>query len=82
MKKKELSHADINLASIAFAIGQQDPKGSIFNDMALLIKYVESFNDWEKKNVLCLPNGWEDYTKNGGNDYESAIYEWTKDFWL
>lgn len=82
MKKQETSHADINLAMMSFAIGQQNPEASIFSNMESIFKYVKSFNDWEKNHVLSYPNGWEDYTDKYGKDYEEIIYEWAKEYWL
>lgn len=80
MKKIKISHPDINLTCLAFAIGQRNPKESAFSNVEAIAKYVKSFNTWEKENVLSLPNGWEDYMENGGDDYESVIYEWAKSF--
>lgn len=72
----------INLACLAFAIGQLHPTESTFYHAERIVGYVEAFNDWEEKNVLSLPNDWEDYTSQHGKDYEEVIYEWAKDIEL
>lgn len=72
----------INLACLAFAIGQLHPNESAFYHVERIVSYVEAFNYWEKKNVRSLPNGWEGYTDQHGKDYEEVIYEWAKDIEL
>lgn len=70
----------MNLACLSFAIGQTHPEESAFNNIEAIIRYSNAFSRWEYQNVLRLPNGWEDYMANGGEDYESIIYQWAKDF--
>lgn len=48
--------------------------------MEELVKYAKRFTKWEKEKVLSLPDGWESYQEQGGNDYESEIFEWAKEF--
>lgn len=73
---------DINQICLTFAIGQLHPDASAFTNLEAVNKHVRAFNNWEKENVLCLANGWEGYTVNGGEDYETVIYEWAKNFRL
>ena len=80
MSKLKIEHKDINLARIAFAAGQYFDDDLSCKDTEDLIATAESFTEWEKKNVLSLPNGWDDYTDNGGDDYESEIYKWAKEY--
>lgn len=71
---------NVNAIYLAAAIGQLHPDFDLWSHLNCLMYYAKRFNEWERKNVLCLPNGWEDYTLNGGSDYESVIYEWAKGF--
>lgn len=48
--------------------------------MEELVKYAKRFTKWEKENVLSLQDGWGSYQEQGGNDYESEILEWAKEF--
>lgn len=78
-KRKDFTHGNVNLAIMAFAIGQ------IYSNDTLvcvekIIEYAEEFTLWEAKNVLSLENGWETYMENGGEDYESTIYKWAEEF--
>ncbi len=76
-----MEDSKMNLVCLACAIGQLNPEASVFPYTAeSIVNYVNAFDSWEANNVLCLPNGWEDYMDNGGKDYESVIYEWAKDF--
>lgn len=81
MAKKKYSHADINLVNMAFAIGQRNQSDSVLMSAERIIEYAKEFTEWEFK-ILSLEEGWATYMDNGGEDYESAIYEWAKKFKL
>jgi hypothetical protein len=78
--KKQYTHNGINLVNMAFAIGQINQDESFSVHAERVIDYAKAFTSWEVKNVLCLENGWETYMENGGEDYESVIYEWAEKF--
>ena len=79
MAKKHLD-IEINLAFMAFAIGQTHPNDSAFICAESIVDYAQEFTEWEQKNVLSLKDGWETYMENGGEDFESVIYEWANEF--
>lgn len=79
-KYKEFTHNGINLVFMAFAIGQTHPNDSALICAERIIEYSKAFTSWEVQNVLSLENGWETYQENGGEDYESIIYEWAERF--
>lgn len=81
MGKKKISHADINLVNMAYAIGQTHQSDSVLMATERIVEYAKKFTEWESK-ILSLPEGWGTYMENGGEDYESAIYEWANEFQL
>lgn len=78
MRTKKFRNADINLACMAFAAGQIFNEHDAFNCAEKIITQAKAFTRWEKNDILSQKNGWEDYMANGGEDYESTIYEWAK----
>lgn len=78
MRTRKFRNADINLACMAFAAGQIFNEHSAFASAEKIIVQVKAFTKWERNNILCQKNGWEDYMANSGEDYESTIYEWAK----
>lgn len=80
VRKKKNIQSEINLAFMAFAIGQTHPNDSAFICAERIVDYTRKFTEWEQQNVLSLEDGWESYMENGGEDYESTIYEWAKEF--
>ena len=79
-KKKGHIHKGINVVNMAFAIGQINQDKSLSVHAEKIIDYAKEFTSWEARNVLCLDNGWGTYMENGGEDYESVIYEWAENF--
>lgn len=76
-----MTNKEINLAKLSFTVGQiSEDFDMSCGDIERLINYANSFTVWEENNILPLPNGWEDYTVNGGDDYESVIYQWSQKF--
>ncbi len=75
-----MRNTGLNFIMLGVAIGQCHPDLEPGSYMLELIGYAEHFDLWEKKCVLSLPNGWESYMEQGGEDYESTIYKWAKDF--
>lgn len=76
-----MTNKEINLAQLAFAVGQACSNYDMSRqDVEALVDCANEFTEWEKKNVLSLPNGWEDYIANGGDDYESVIYKQAEEF--
>lgn len=75
-----MKQSDINSIVLGIAIGQCHPELEPGSHMEELVKYAKKFTKWEKENVLSLPDGWESYQEQGGNDYESEIFEWAKEF--
>lgn len=78
MRTRKIKNADINLACMAFAAGQIFNEHSALTSAEKIAIQAKAFSKWERNNVLCQKNGWEDYMANGGEDYESTIYEWAK----
>ena len=76
----EMTSSEINLAFMAFAIGQTHPNDSALICAESIVDYAKRFTEWEQQNVLSLKDGWETYMENGGEDFESVIYEWAKEF--
>lgn len=76
-----MTNKEINLAKLSFTVGQiSEDFDMSCRDIEELINYANSFTVWEENNILSLPNGWEDYTVNGGDDYEFLIYQWAQKF--
>lgn len=76
-----MTNKEINLAQLTFAVGQACGDYDMSRkDIEALVNCANEFTEWEKKNVLSLPNGWEDYIANGGDDYESVIYKQAEEF--
>lgn len=70
----------INFIMLGVAIGQCHPELEPGSYIEQLVNYAECFDLWEKQEVLSLPDGWESFQERGGEDYESAIFRWAKDF--
>lgn len=79
---KQKTSSEINLAFMAFAIGQINPNDSVFMCAESIVDYARRFTEWEEQNVLSLEDGWGTYMENGGEDFESTIYEWAEEFRL
>lgn len=79
---KQNTSSEINLAFMAFAIGQINPNDSAFMCAESIVDYARRFTEWEEQNVLSLEDGWGTYMENGGEDFESTIYEWAEEFRL
>lgn len=79
-KNEKCSHRDANMICMTAVLIELNPNGSIFKHVKEFIEHVDGFTAWETENVLCLENGWETYMENGGEDYESVIYEWAEKF--
>lgn len=76
-----MTNKEINLVRLAFAVGQIcGDYDMTCKDVEALVDCANNFTEWEKENVLSLPNGWEDHINNGGDDYESAIYNHAREF--
>lgn len=78
MRTRKFRNADINLACMAFAAGQIFNEHSAVTCAEKIVVQAKAFTKWERSNVFCHKNGWEDYMANGGEDYESTIYEWAR----
>lgn len=65
---------------LGVAIGQLHPDFEPWSNIEGLVEYSKAFTKWEKENVFSLENGWETHQEQGGEDYESTIYNWAKDF--
>lgn len=76
-----MTNETINLARLAYMVGQISECCDLTGkDTENLIEYAKKFTAWEEKNVLTLPNGWEDYINRGNDDYESLIYKKAEEF--
>lgn len=75
-----MTNKDINSVVLGVAIGIYHPDIEPGSCMEQLVDFAKKFTKWEKEKILSLPDGWESWQEQGGNDYESEIFEWAKEF--
>ena len=75
-----MKNKDINMAMLGVFIGQLNEDIEPWLYIEEIVKYAQAFTKWEKENVLSLEDGWETYQDQGGEDFESTIYQWAKEF--